>query len=127
VKDLPCEFVSFREYDVCSLDPGGMYCLKIPHTQFEIDGYKFDIQLSRIEEVIECMDLGKERIPGYIRFPNFRCLVIMPKDLFGKVRDKLKRLEMSDEALSSELIEKDIKDNLYKDGVVLHPKNPADL
>ena len=123
VKDLPCEFVSFRKYDVCSLDPGGMYCTKIPHKEFEVDGYKFDVQFSRIEEVIECMDMGKERIPGYIRFPNFRCLIIIPKDVFGKVRDILKEIEMSDEALSFELIEKDIKDSIIKDGLVIDGKD----
>jgi hypothetical protein len=112
VKHLPCEFISLTEVDVCPLDPGGMYCLKIPHSEFKIDDFKFSIQLSRIEEVIRCMKMGRERIPGYIRFPNFRCFIIIPKMTFEKLMVKLKELEMSDEALSFELKEKDIRDDL---------------
>ena len=118
VKNLPCEFGAF-EKESLSLDPGGMYCMKIPHKNFIIDGYNFDVQISRIEEVLYCMDRGKERIPGYIRFPMWRWLVIMPKETFVKVRQFLIDLEKSDEALHAELTEKEIKSSLYASGAII--------
>tara|TARA_B100000925_G_C21705194_1_gene344121 strand:+ start:99 stop:527 length:429 start_codon:yes stop_codon:yes gene_type:complete len=114
LKDLENKWHILKKYEVCCLDPGGMYCTKIEHTEFEIDGYKFDVQLSRIEEVLECMDAGDDRIPGYIRFPNFRWLTVLPKELFDKVKAQLKKIEMTDEALHSELTEKDIRENVFK-------------
>lgn len=114
LKCYPCDFVTLRKFDSCSLDPGGMYCMKIPHKEFEVEGFNFDVQLSRIEEVIECMDVGDTNIPGYIIFPNFRWMIVMPKLVFHKVREKLKEIEMSDEALNSELMEKEIRENLIK-------------
>jgi hypothetical protein len=123
VKGLPCEFGGFDKESL-SLDPGGMYCMKIPHKKFEVDGYKFDVQLSRIEEVLYCMNRGSERIPGYIRFPMWRWLVIMPVDIFEKVKNYLELMEKSDDAMHAELTEKEIKDSLYSDGVII--KRPED-
>ena len=123
VKDLPCEFGGF-EKESLSLDTGGMYCMKIPHKEFEIDGYKFDVQLSRIEGVLYQMNRGTERVPGYMRFPMWRWLVIMPKETFCRVKEYLQELEKSSEALHAELTEQEIKDSLYNDGVII--KNPDD-
>jgi len=121
VKDLVCEFVSF-DVKCLSLDPGGMYCMKIPHKEFTIDGFAFDVQLSRIEEVLYLMEFSKERIPGYIRFPLWRWFVIVPKDVFKKVKEYLKELEKSDEALHAELTEKEILDDVYSSGQIINKK-----
>jgi len=118
VKDLPCEFGGFDK-DSLSLDPGGMYCTKIPHKEFEVAGFKFDVQLSRIERVLYQMNRATERVPGYMRFPLWRWLVIMPKDVFDKVKEYLVFLEKSDEALNAELNEKEIMDGLYDDGIII--------
>jgi hypothetical protein len=118
VKDLSCKFGGFDK-DSLSLDPGGIYCERIPHKEFEIDGYKFDVQLSRIEKVLYYMNMGLERIPGYIRFRMWRWLVIMPVDIFEKVKKYLEVMEKSDDAMHAELTEKEIKDSLYSDGIVI--------
>lgn len=123
VGDLSCKFGGFSKKSL-SLDTGGMYCIGIPHKEFEIDEYKFDVQLSRIEGVLYLMSLGSERVPGYIRFPMWRCLVIMPIDIFEKVTDYLKVLEKSSAAMHAELTEQEIKDGLYNDGIII--KGPED-
>lgn len=122
-QDLTCDFVTFSKFESCILDPGGMYCFKFPLIKFDVGTYKFEVQVSKIEENISCMDAGSEMIPGYICFPNFRWFVVMPKDVFKIVREKLKELEMSDSALCAELEEREIKDGLYKVGKILNPKH----
>jgi hypothetical protein len=122
VKDLPCEFHEFGNHQVCRLDPGGMYFMKTPHVQFEIDGYKFDIQISRIEQVLYLMNRAKERIPGYMRFPMWRWLMIFPKDVFERVKVKLEEMEKSDDAMHAELTEKEVFDSIYAQGVVVRKK-----
>lgn len=126
VGDLERDFM-VEDLDICKLDPGGMYNTKIPHTQFEIDGAKFDVQLSRIEDVLYCMEDGKERIPGYIRFRQWRWFVILPKLMFMKLKDKLKELEKSDEAMNAELTERNIYDDLVERGIIISAKKKPKL
>jgi len=102
-----------EEINSCDLDPGGLLCWKIPRIQIFIDEYNFDIQLSRIGEMIQILEKAEERIPGYIRFLTFHGFVILSKYLFGRLFKKLKELELTDAALSAELQEIDIKDGLY--------------
>ena len=93
--------------------------MKIPHKEFEVAGFKFDVQLSRIEGVLYLMNKATERVPGYMRFPMWRWLVIMPIDVFKKVKEYLVFLEKSDEALHAELTEKELIDSLYDDGKII--------
>jgi len=116
-----------EDEDTCKLDPGGMYNMKIPHAQFNIDGASFDIQLSRIEDVLYLMEHGKERIPGYIRFRQWRWFVILPKLMFIKLKDKLKELEKSDAAMNAELTERNIYDDLVEGGIIINAKKKPNI
>lgn len=122
----PCEFLVKKE-TICCLDPGGMYNFKIPHTQFKIGSIEFDIQLSRIEDVLYCMEYGTERIPGYIRFRQWKYFVILPKLMFLKLKEKLEELEKSDEAMNAELTEKNIYDELCARGIIISPKKKRNI
>ena len=126
VGDTEREF-DVEDLDICKLDPGGMYNMKIPHVKFEINGTSFDIQLSRIEEVLYCMEDGKERIPGYIRFRQWRWFVILPKLMFIKLKEKLKELEKSDEAMNAELTERNIYDDLVERGIIISVKKKPNI
>jgi len=126
VGDTKREF-GVEDLDICKLDPGGMYNTKIPHVQFEINGTSFDIQLSRIEDVLYCMEGGKERIPGYIRFRQWRWFVILPKLMFIKLKEKLKELEKTDEAMNAELTERNIYDDLIEDGIIIDARKKSNL
>lgn len=108
--------------DVCNLDPGGMYNIKIPHKEFIISNIKFDIQLSRTEDVLSCMKKGVERVPGYIRFPQWKWYVIISKLMFLKLEEKLRQLDITDEAMNAELTERIIYDDLIKTKHIIKPK-----
>lgn len=111
-----------EDRDVCNLDPGGMYNIKIPHKEFIINNIKFDVQLSRIEDVLYCMKKGKERVPGYIRFSQWKCHVIISKLMFLKLEEKLRQLDKTDEAMNAELTERLIYDDLIKTKYIISPK-----
>lgn len=100
--------------DRCNLDPGGMYFLKVPKMNFEIDNFKFEIQISKAAEILELMDCAKERIPGFKRFATFHYFVIVSIDLFEKLKVKLKETELDSESLHAELYEMETRDNLFK-------------
>lgn len=116
-----------EDHDICKLDPGGMYNTKIPHVKFKINGASFDVQLSRIEDVLYCMEGGKERVPGYIRFRQWRWFVILPKLMFINLKEKLKELEKSDEAMNAELTERNIRDDLVEKGIIIEAKKKPKL
>lgn len=98
----------------CNLDPGGMYFLKVPKMNFEIDNFKFEIQISKAAEILELMDCAKERVPGFKRFPTFSYFVVMTVGLFEKLKVKLKEIELDSESLHAELYEMETRDNLKK-------------
>lgn len=108
-----------EDEEICKLDPGGLYHTKIPHKQFEIDNNKFDIQLSKIEDVLISLEYAKERVPGYMRFRLWRHFVILPVDIFNKLKNYLIDLEKSDEALHSELTEHLVYDDLIEKGFII--------
>lgn len=107
---------SSKNLDVCRLDPGGMYNMRIPRTTFVVQGITFDIQLSKTEEVLMCMRSIDTSVPGFVAFPNWRYLVVLTQDTFDELKMKLQELEKSDEALHYELEDQLAKDVLRADG-----------
>lgn len=105
-------FFYIQELTSCELDPGGLLFWKTPWIRFSIDGINFDVQISRAGEMLHLLEYAEERIPGYIRFLTFGMFVIISKELFNKVKIKLKEIEMSDEGLNAELEELEIKRKL---------------
>lgn len=99
----------------CNLDPGGMYFLKVPKTSFEIDGLKFEIQISKSAEILSLMEYAKERVPYFKRFSTFNYYVIISVGLFEKLKVKLKEIELSNESLHAELYEMETRDKLFND------------
>lgn len=101
--------------DVFCLDPGGMYNTKEPQKEFEVDGHKFEIQLTKIPDVLWLTDpdlYNRERIPGYIRFRNFGQNAIMPKALLLRLREKLVEFSKTDEAMHAEISDFELREKL---------------
>ena len=104
------------ELPVCKLDPGGMYNMKIPHKEFSLNGVQFDIQLSKIEEVLICMKNAFTNIDGYKVVPNWRYFVVLADDTFGALHGYLQAIEKSSDALHAELEDKITRDDLKSGG-----------
>lgn len=106
---------SEKTLNVCYLDPGGMYNMKIPRTSFEVQGITFDIQMSKIEEVLMCMKSIDTSVPGFVAFPNWRYLVVLTQDTYDELGETLTKLEKSDGALHYELQDRLTRDTLKED------------
>ena len=87
------------------LDPGGMYFMKTPHVEFDIDGITCDMQLTKIDGVLEYMSRAKERIPGYMRFRMWYWNYVMPIAFFNKLKAKLDDVNKQDEVMHAHLDE----------------------
>jgi len=97
------------------LDPGGIYRVATPHTQFTIDGFKFDIQLSKVGYAIILFERAKERMPGVQRFAIWHRNLIISTGLHEKVLEKLEELEMESETLHAKLDEEESLDKAAAD------------
>jgi hypothetical protein len=127
-KSVPDEIkreLEIWNHGLCYLDPGGYYYLKGPHKKFEIDDVEFDIQLSKVEDVLVYMRTAEERIPGYMRFPMWRDFIILPKETFDKLKLYLQELEKSDACIHAELEERDVLDKAIRNdkGLYRHAGN----
>ena len=91
--------VHFSEADAVSLDPGGMVSIKKENEcNFEFEGIKFETYWDKISGIIDLIDLGKERVPGYWRINQFNFFVYFPVSFKEKLRDCLLQLNFSDDA-----------------------------
>jgi len=97
-KDLVIE-----EEEVCRLDPGGMLFMGEPWFQFEVEGYRFEVQLSKVGWVKSKVERAKERIPGCRRIGMWMWNIICSLRLKNLLLEKLEELSRSDEALHAQL------------------------
>lgn len=100
------------------LDPGGMLHTKTPVIDIEIDGAKFWTYASKISGVLQCTQHASERIPGYMRMPNRWWHSIIPVGIFNELILKLRKLEMSDNVLNSNLELEQFRQKAEEDGII---------
>jgi len=98
------------------LDPGGMYNTRIPHKQFTLNEVIFDIQLSKIEEVLLCMNAADASIKGYKLIPNWNYFILLQDSTYEALKGFLGVIEKSDDALHAELEDKLVRDQLKSEG-----------
>jgi hypothetical protein len=122
---------TLEKVELLTLDPGGFLNMNEPYVPFEVEGHKFEIQLSKIGDVLWLTDdkaRDRERLPGVIRFRNFGQNVLMPKELTYKLREKLSELSKTDAALHAQITDAEIKAKIEKvsEGTVIFPSIPRE-
>jgi hypothetical protein len=90
--------------------------MRIPHKQFSLNGVQFDIQLSKVEEVLICMREAFKNIEGYKVIPNWRYFIVLADDTYGALEGYLKVIEKSSSAIHAELEDKIARDDLKSGG-----------
>lgn len=113
-EDIKIEDLSKEKVRVCYLDPGGMYIRAIPHVNFIIDGFEFNIQYSKVGLVLHYVRRARERMPGVRRIYNWLNNVILSESLWEKLKDKLEEIESSSETLHAELNQCEVIEDLNK-------------
>lgn len=108
------------------LDPGGMYCTKIPHLKFDIDGITCDIQATKVDWVRDELEHAKERLPGFYRFRMWILNIVIPAPFMEKLKVKLAELSKSDEVLHAQLDEEEILTQLEKNRDIVRLKLPRE-
>jgi len=114
-QDIKPDFVVTKEGPVCTLDPGGMFFYGTPFTPVEVEGTKFEIQGTKIEDVLWYMEVAKERLPGYMRFRMWLWNFIIPKTVFEALQKRLNALKMDDAVLHAHLNESEAKAQIEAD------------
>lgn len=105
---------NLSDRDICYLDPGGSYFFKTPHKSFEIDDYVFDIQLSKVDQVLSSLRTAQERIPGYYRFYLWIAFFVVPSRMYYTLVQNLEELSRQDAVLHALITESEIKFSLEK-------------
>lgn len=115
---LTCKDFIVKDADHIYLDPGGMVSIDSKVT-FHIDDICFMINLEKIGGVLRCMDYADERMPGYRRIPQWHKNLIMPQELFDRLKKKLEDLRMTNTALQASIDHEEDRERLEKKGLIL--------
>ena len=111
-----------KNHASCRLDPGGMLNTREKWVQFQIDTFKFEIQLSKIEWVILKIKKSKERIPRCKRIKLFNYHLIVSIELENKLLEKLNELQKSDASIHAHIDDAESKAKLESTGFIVFPE-----
>lgn len=112
--DCPREDATLEEAATISLDPGGMIQMNAEMAEFDLEGIQFTVPACKAYHVPDLIERGKERVPGWWRFPIWHWFVFVPLALKDLLIEKLDEIVKSDlgleESLDHELMRKKLED-----------------
>lgn len=108
IRGLKADF-KIDKVPTLELDPGGMYFSKTPHVKFEVEGTTCDVQLTKVDDVLYCMEHAIERLPGIMRFGMWYWNFVMPVSFFNELKSKLTEISKSDAVIHAQIDEDEVK------------------
>lgn len=98
VKEAGCLVRSTSAY----MDPGGMLYLKSPIMTFQVHGVNFEVRADKAEGMLRLLDMTLDFGP-YKAFPCHIGWMVVPPHMIDGIREGLKTISLSDEALHAQL------------------------
>lgn len=128
-KGLSREFI-IENRDSVRLDPGGMARIEENCAEFTIKTVPFTVRWEHVHKVQRIMGIpggeDREKIDGYVRFPQFHFNAVVPRDIYDDLKVKLSEISMMDKALSSSLFMEQARENAEKQGGFIRMDTPRD-
>lgn len=112
------------------LDPGGMFFMKDPWVDFEVEGIPFAVQAGKAEYVVHFIEKAEgskgTKIPGWTRFLNFYVSVAVPESVAKTLLLKVCDIAASSDAIHSQLDMEESLSELVAKGYIVRKQNKND-